>query len=67
MRHENADKGLSFSVQLTTINDAFAGDDNIQFEVARILREIANDIDNGERAGIIHDINENRVGKFRYW
>ena len=37
-------------------------DGNDGFEMARILRQIADRIEDGYRYGVMHDINGNRVG-----
>lgn len=37
------------------------------YEVARILRELADAIENGKREGSCIDINGNKVGKFSFY
>lgn len=41
--------------------DAFQ-DGNDGFEMARILRRLADQVENGRRDGVMHDINGNKVG-----
>lgn len=51
-----------FGMELETSNAAFAG---YPFdEVARILREVATRVEDGERRGVLRDINGNLVGSF---
>lgn len=51
-----------FSLEFETDNAAFEGPD-IAVEVARILRELADDVDGGRTGFVeIHDINGNFVG-----
>lgn len=52
-----------FKVKLETGNAAFDGDDK-PVEIARILRQIAERVENGQKSGPIHDINGNRVGRY---
>lgn len=40
-------------------------DGNRGWEIARILRLIAADVENGQPEGIIHDINGNRIGEWK--
>lgn len=37
-------------------------DGNDGFEMARILRRVADQIEGGFRSGVMHDVNGNRVG-----
>ena len=62
-----------FKLEMKTGNAAFAdpytGEESSWdecHEVARILREIAEDIDNGKRYGSCIDYNGNNVGKYGF-
>ena len=44
-------------------NAAFC-DGNREWEIARILRKIADQVENGKTDGVIHDLNGNRVGEW---
>lgn len=53
-----------FQLSLSTDNAAFQGDD-MRAEIARILRELAETIDNGSTyKGGLYDANGNRVGSW---
>ena len=52
-----------FKIEIETGNAAFE-DDNRNYELARILRQIAERLENGENAGRVLDINGNKVGSF---
>lgn len=52
-----------FIVDFDILNDAFA--ENPELEVSRILREIADKVENGNISGKIRDINGNQVGIFK--
>jgi hypothetical protein len=52
----------TFNVKISTGNAAF--EDNAGTELARILRELADKLDNGETTGILRDYNGNRVGEY---
>lgn len=54
---------MAFRINLDTDNAAFTEDGS---EVARLLRKVADDIDNGGRDGSLRDINGNRVGSWEY-
>jgi hypothetical protein len=45
-------------------NAAFC-DGNREWETARILRRIADEVENGRTEGVIHDVNGNRVGEWK--
>lgn len=49
-------------IEIETGNAAFEDDRNM--ELARILRQIAERLENGEDAGRVLDINGNKVGSF---
>lgn len=49
-------------VQIDTDNDAFAG--NGEQGVARLLRNVAERVEDGQLDGVILDINGNRCGSF---
>ena len=51
-----------FRITMKTENAAFEDDRNM--ELARILRQIAERLENGEDAGRVLDINGNKVGSF---
>lgn len=54
-----------FTLRMETDNAAFGENitDN-QYEVARILRELADRLEEGEDSGWIRDVNGNKVGTF---
>lgn len=52
------------NVTIKTDNDAFADDEGA--EVARILRDIAQDIEEGRTSGPCMDINGNKVGHWSF-
>jgi hypothetical protein len=52
-----------FKIEIETGNAAFE-DDNRNYELARILRQIAERLESGEDAGRVLDINGNKVGSF---
>jgi hypothetical protein len=63
-----------FALAIKTDNAAFAGDGSNDFaerqqcerdEVARILRDVAEKLDQGTDAGPVRDINGNTVGSWR--
>jgi hypothetical protein len=49
-------------IEFKTGNAAFEGEDN--YEVVRILRDIADQVERGCSLGIIIDINGNKVGSW---
>lgn len=49
-------------VRIETENDAFAG--NGEQEVARLLRQVADRVADGQLDGVIRDSNGNRCGAF---
>lgn len=53
-----------FTIKFKTENDAFGDDDHemLVSETARILREIADKVENGADGGPVFDANGNRVG-----
>ena len=53
---------MKTKIQFSTENAAFS--DNKEYEIARILRGIAQRIENGIDCGKIIDINGNTIGKF---
>lgn len=56
-----------FYMKFKTKNDAFRGD-SIESEIARILRDTAQRIENGEATGLhqnLRDLNGNVVGTFK--
>ena len=62
---------LGFVVKISCESDAFTNapgeTDAMVTEIGRILRNVANWVESGDvGAGIIHDINGHRVGKFTW-
>lgn len=51
-------------ISIETVNAAF--DENEGNELARILKEIAEKLENGSQPELIRDINGNKVGKIEY-
>jgi hypothetical protein len=51
-----------FTLKFSTDNAAFA--DDMHGEAARILRKIADQLDRGDLARVIVDLNGNRVGSW---
>lgn len=56
---------MQFTIDLICDNAAF-GDENLRPEVARILRRLANSVEEGYDAGILADINGNTTGEFAF-
>lgn len=54
---------VAFKLTIETDNAAFQ-DGEPAFEVARILREVADAMENGTNEGPVRDVNGNRVGTF---
>lgn len=52
-----------FKIEIDTGNAAFE-DEGKGYEIARILRDIADKVENGAESGIARDINGNKVGTF---
>lgn len=52
-----------FKLEIATDNAAFEGEDR-NYEIARILRGIADGLEQGKESGIARDINGNRVGEY---
>lgn len=52
-----------FDLKFKTDNAAFSDGDGPR-EVARILRKIADDVENGRECGRVHDANGNTVGEW---
>lgn len=53
---------MKFTLSFDCENAAFS--DDAALEIARILREIANRVENGTSGGTIRDINGNLIGKY---
>ena len=51
----------SININILTVNDAFEGD-NLNYELARILRDLANKVEDNNIPYYLNDINGNRVG-----
>ena len=51
----------SININILTVNDAFEGD-YLNYELARILRDLANKVEDNNIPYYLHDINGNRVG-----
>lgn len=54
-----------FSMQLDSENAAFT-EEGGQYEVARLLRHVAERIDAGADCGLLTDYNGNRVGRWEF-
>ena len=52
-----------FKIEIETGNAAFDYGDK-GHEIARILRDIADKVENGAESGVARDINGNKVGTF---
>jgi hypothetical protein len=52
-----------FTLRIKTDNAAFG--DQPEYELARILAEVASEVGGGVTNGIVHDDNGNRVGTFK--
>lgn len=52
-----------FKLEIETGNAAF-DDEGAAYEIARILRALADRIENGDSAGSVRDVNGNKVGHF---
>ena len=52
-------------IEIKTDNEAFS-DGNEDSEIARILRKLADDLENGRHPYYTIDINGNKVGKITY-
>ena len=53
----------NFKISIKTTNAAFEGE-NRPYELARILREVASDLENGVTYAVVTDSNGNRVGEW---
>lgn len=53
---------MAVKIDFKTSNAAFEDD---PYEAVRIIREVADKINNGATSGTIQDINGNTVGKFK--
>lgn len=51
-------------ISIETVNAAF--EEEPEREVARILRDLASKLENGQRPEFLRDINGNKVGKVEY-
>lgn len=51
---------MKFTLKIDSVNDAFEGDG--EYEVARILRQIADQVENGVGAAAAMDLMGNSVG-----
>ena len=54
---------MAVKIEFTTGNDAFHGD-NLEYETARILNDVAHKILSGYLKDNIRDVNGNRIGEF---
>lgn len=52
---------MKFTLEINCNNAAF--EDGATFEIARILRELADDLDAGHSTTVLRDANGNRVGQ----
>lgn len=55
---------MTFQMRIDSNNDAFTEDGPA--ETARILREVADRLENGDEHAPVRDINGNTVGEFIY-
>lgn len=55
---------MSVTIKIKTENAAFDGDDK-PYEIARILREIAAQIEHGNTSGTARDANGDAVGTYK--
>ena len=56
---------MGFKLTIKTDNAAFSEDEGgPNLEVARLLREAADKIENGGDGGVLMDVNGNRVGSY---
>jgi len=51
-------------IEFESNDNAAFQDGNKEWEIARILRKIADQVENGQTEGVIHDVNGNRVGEW---
>ena len=51
-----------FALSIETENEAFTNGDGE--EIARILKEVASQVENGKKFGVLIDINGNEVGNW---
>jgi hypothetical protein len=56
---------MEFKLQIDMDNAAFADDDGT-FEVARILRDVADGFETSGDTGFVRDFNGNRVGSWEF-
>lgn len=54
---------MVFTVKFDTDNSAF---DDPRYEVARILRDTARQVEDGKTEGVVRDLNGNTVGTFKF-
>ncbi|WCF11574.1 hypothetical protein NDS46_29960 (plasmid) [Paenibacillus thiaminolyticus] len=52
------------TITIETCNSAF--DDDVEYEVARILKSLARKLEGEQRPEILRDANGNKVGKVEY-
>ena len=52
-----------FTLSIETENEAFTNNEGE--EIARILKEVASQVENGKKFGVLIDINGNKVGNWR--
>ena len=51
-----------FTLSIETENEAFTNDESE--EIARILKEVASQVENGKEFGTFRDVNGNKVGNW---
>ena len=51
-----------FTLSIETENEAFTNDES--HEIARILKDLARQVENGKECGVLIDINGNKVGNW---
>lgn len=54
-------------IEIETLGSAFQEDEySFSYEIARILKQLANRLENGGQPGYLMDINGNKVGSVEY-
>ena len=57
-------KGKTMQIKFSTENEAFQEYDCPHMEIARVLKRIAGQVEEGMKSGVIMDINGNKVGRW---
>ena len=53
------------TIKFNSKDNAAFQDGNREFEIARILRKIADEVEGGATDGVVHDVCGNRVGEWK--